>query len=130
MTVHFKNVPIPTFMLSKAESKIAFISRTGKVPVKCLLFIKTSLRPHCHHPNETLGYFYLFNSFHCWIKHHEMKSVLVVKQLKNENWAVYPDKPARLVVIYSKQKESGDTVFRLKSLSSRRKMNLLQDFQT
>ena len=65
MTVHFKNVPIPTFMLSKAESKIAFISRTGKVPVKCLLFIKTSLRPHCHHPNETLGYFYLFNSFHC-----------------------------------------------------------------
>ena len=40
-----------------------------------------------------------------------MKGVLVVKQLKNENWAVYPDKPVRLVVIYSKQKESGDTVY-------------------
>ena len=41
ITVRFKNVPIPTFMLSQAESKIAFISRTGKVPVKCLLVIKT-----------------------------------------------------------------------------------------
>ena len=70
MTVCFKNVPIPTFMLSQAESKIAFISRTGEVPMECPLLIKTLIlrQLHCHQLAATLRSFYFLTPVECWQK--------------------------------------------------------------
>ena len=81
MTVRFKNVPIPTFMLSQAESKIAFISRTGEVPMECPLLIKTLIlrQLHCHQ----LAFTSLPES------NVKKRKVLVDE---NKNWEVYHHK--------------------------------------